>query len=190
MLQEALSSIPPRENFVILGDFNARIGSRSAGSEWGSVRGPHGYGELNDAGRELLAFLTINEATVCNTWFQKKDIHKRTWQHPRYKRWHCIDFAIIRQTHRRNCLDAAVMRGAECNTDHNMLKIRCECEFMCVCVCVCVCERVSAFVSVCEFICVCVRTCECYVYVCLCVCVFVRVCVCLPVCQGACFFSV
>ena len=44
VLQEALSTIPPRENFVMLGDFNARIGSRSAGSEWGPVMGPHGYG--------------------------------------------------------------------------------------------------------------------------------------------------
>ena len=39
-------------------------------------RGPHGYGELNEAGRELLSFLSINEATVCNTWFSKSDIYK------------------------------------------------------------------------------------------------------------------
>ena len=90
----------------------------------GACHGPTWLWELNDAGRELLAFLTINEATVCSTWFQKKDIHKRTWQHPRYKRWHCIDFVIIRQSHHRKCLDAAVMHGAECNTDHNMLKIK------------------------------------------------------------------
>ena len=78
VLQQALSSIPQRENFVLLGNFNARIGSRSTESEWWNVRGPHSHGELNDAGRELLTFLSINEATVCNTWFEKKDIHKRT----------------------------------------------------------------------------------------------------------------
>ena len=78
-LQEVLSAIPPQ------GDFNARIGSRTVGSDWGGALGPHGFGNLNDAGRELLTFLAINEATVCNTWFQKKDIHKQTWQHPRSK---------------------------------------------------------------------------------------------------------
>ena len=123
-LQQALSSIPHRENFVLLGDFNARVGSRSEGSEWWYVRGPHGHGELNDAGRELLSFLSINGGTVCNTWFKKKDIHMRTWQHPKSKRWHTIDFAVIRQSHRRRCLDAAVVRGAECNTDHQLLRIK------------------------------------------------------------------
>ena len=123
-LQAVLLEIPQRDNFVLLGDFNARTGSRSAGSDWGSVRGPHGYGNLNDAGRELLTFLAINEATVCNTWFQKKEIHRQTWQHPKSKKWHCIDFAITRQSYRRRCLDAAVARGAECNTDHQLLKIK------------------------------------------------------------------
>ena len=120
-LQAVLLEIPQRDNFVLLGDFNARIGSRSAGSDWG---GPHGYGNLNDAGRELLTFLAINEATVCNTWFQKKEIHRQTWQHPKSKKWHCIDFAITRQSYRKRCLDAAVARGAECNTDHQLLKIK------------------------------------------------------------------
>ena len=83
-LQQALSPIPSNEPYILLGDFNARVGSRgSAGDVWGS---PHGYGELNDAGKELLAFLCANEATLCNTWFSKKDIHKQTWQHPKSKK--------------------------------------------------------------------------------------------------------
>ena len=68
----------------MLGDFNARVGSRAVqDGEWWYERGPHGYGELNEAGMELLSFLSTNEATVCNTWFQKKEIHKQTWQHPK-----------------------------------------------------------------------------------------------------------
>ena len=68
LLQEALSSIPAEECYVMLGDFNARVGSRDVGNDvWWYERGPHGYGELNEAGRELLSFLSTNEATVCNT---------------------------------------------------------------------------------------------------------------------------
>ena len=31
--------------------------------QWSSVRGPQGYDEVNDAGKELLSFLALNEAT-------------------------------------------------------------------------------------------------------------------------------
>ena len=67
--------------------------------EWWYERGLHGYGDLNDAGKELLSFLAINGATVCNTWFTKKSIYKQTWQHPKSKQWHCIDYAIMRKPH-------------------------------------------------------------------------------------------
>ena len=108
---------------MLLGDFNARVGSRVEEDEWWYVKGPHGYGET-EAGKELLAFLSSNEATVCNTWFQKKANCKQTWQHPKSKQWHCIDYAIIGQSHSRRCLDVSVMRGAECNTDHQLLRMK------------------------------------------------------------------
>ena len=46
--------IPSGENFVILGDFNTRVGPREDRHEWWYVRGPHGYSKLNEVGRELL----------------------------------------------------------------------------------------------------------------------------------------
>ena len=86
-LEQALTTIPTHEPYIILGDLNARVGSRDINDDpWDKVRGPHGYGKTNDAGRDLLNFLSINEATVCNTWFRKKDIYKQTWQHPKSKR--------------------------------------------------------------------------------------------------------
>ena len=123
-LQQALSAIPVNECYVMLGDFNARVGSRLEGDMWWYERGPHGYGDLNEAGRELLTFLAINEATVCNTWFMKRDISKQTRQHPKSKRWHCIDYVIMRKAHRRKCLNVAVVRGADCNTDHRMVRMK------------------------------------------------------------------
>ena len=124
-LQQAISAVPSEECFVMLGDFNARVGSRAdQDDDWWYERGPHGHGVINEAGRELLSFLSINDATVCNTWFPKKAIHKQTWQHPKSKQWHCIDYAIMRKSHRRRCMDVTVMRGAQCNTDHMMLKMK------------------------------------------------------------------
>ena len=91
---------------------------------WYNVRGPRGYRESNDAVRKFLAFLETNVAFVCTTWFEEKNIHKQTWQHPKSKQWHCIDFIMMRQSDRKRCLDAAVMRGAECHTDHQLLCAR------------------------------------------------------------------
>ena len=100
------------------------MGSRTSDDNWCmKVRGPHGLAEMNDAGKELLSFLELNEARVCNTWFEKKVIHS-TWQHPKSKKWHCIDYAIMRQKDHARCIDAAVKRGAECNTDHQLLRIK------------------------------------------------------------------
>ena len=62
-----------------------------------------------------------HQATA-NTWFQKKDIiHLATWQHPKSKNWFCIDYIVMRQKDRKLCVDAAVRRGAECNTGHQFL---------------------------------------------------------------------
>ena len=121
-LDTIISPIPTNDKYVLLGDLNARIESREHnGEQWDGVRGPHGYGTINDAGKELLPFLSLHQATICNTWFTKKDIHKVTWQHPKSKKWGCIDYVIMRQKDKRICLDVTVKRGAECNTDHQLL---------------------------------------------------------------------
>lgn len=124
-LENILSTVPQGEKYLLMGDFNARVGSRecAVGDMWDGVRGPYGYGVVNDAGKELLSFLAVHQATVCNTWYMKRDIHKQTWQHPKSKQWSCIDFAITRQKDRKMCTDVSVRRGAECNTDHQLLCI-------------------------------------------------------------------
>ena len=103
-LDTVLSSIPSGEKYVLLGDFNARVGSRELiNDQWDRVRDPNRYGFVNDAGREFLNFLSLHQATICNTWFQKKAIYKTTWQHPKSKQWCCIDYMIMKQKDRRVC---------------------------------------------------------------------------------------
>ena len=94
-LQQALAEIPSQETYVSCDGITSRNDSPdvddNASGQRSNVLGPHGHGELNEAGKELLSILSKNEATVCNTWYQKKGIHKATWQHPGSKKWHCID---------------------------------------------------------------------------------------------------
>ena len=94
-ISSILDGFPSTDYYILLGDFNACVGYREqSDDQWSNVKGPHGYGEMNDAGRELLA---LNEVMVCNTWYTEKNIHKATWQHPRFKQWHCIDYIIMKQ---------------------------------------------------------------------------------------------
>ena len=39
-------------------------------------------GKMNGAGADLLSFCALNELTIMNTYLEKKEIHKFTWQHP------------------------------------------------------------------------------------------------------------
>ena len=76
-LQSSLSCGLSSDMLVIMGDFNARVGSDS--SLWNSVLGPHGIGECNANGERLLDFCARNQLIVSNTWFQHKLFHQATW---------------------------------------------------------------------------------------------------------------
>ena len=67
-LQLTLSSAPASDLLVIMGNFNVRVGSDC--SSWNSVMGPHGIGECNENGEQLLDFGTSNHMLVSNIWFQ------------------------------------------------------------------------------------------------------------------------
>eukprot|EP00117_Sycon_ciliatum_P018960 scpid108469/ scgid17341/ Craniofacial development protein 2; p97 bucentaur protein len=90
-LQNVVSKIPLDEKYILLGDFNARVGSGQRDDDWCRIRGPHGVGAVNSSGEELLSFLALHEGWLCNTWFCKKSSLLGTWQHPRSKRVPCID---------------------------------------------------------------------------------------------------
>ena len=61
-LQPTLSSVPSSNLLVILGDFNACVGSDH--SSWDSVIGPHGIGQCNENGERLLDICASNNLTV------------------------------------------------------------------------------------------------------------------------------
>ena len=56
--------------------------------------------------------------------FEKRNNRKQTWQHSKSKKWHCIDYVIMKKVYRRKYLGVSVMQGADCNTDHRMLRVK------------------------------------------------------------------
>ena len=104
-LQTTLDGICERDVLMIVCNFNPRVGSserRNKDRTWSAVRGPHGLGKMIEAGAGLLSFCALN------THFEKKQIHKQTWQHPGSKKWHCIEYVIMRQSQRSLCGDVSV----------------------------------------------------------------------------------
>ena len=66
---------------LVVGDFNARVGSNQVDSnnvEWSGVRGIYGVGNVNEVGRAFLTFCTVNDLTVMNTWH---DTHTHAHTH-------------------------------------------------------------------------------------------------------------
>eukprot|EP00117_Sycon_ciliatum_P033454 scpid42513/ scgid5633/ Probable RNA-directed DNA polymerase from transposon X-element; Reverse transcriptase len=79
---------------------------------------------MNSSGKELLDFLAMNNATICNTWHNKRQNLKPTWQHPKSQKWHCIDYIITGQCDRMLCMDSQIIPSAECGSDHQLLCAR------------------------------------------------------------------
>ena len=120
-LHSTLSSAPSRDMTIILGDFNARVGSRS--SQWSSVVGPYGPNELNENGEQLLDFCAGHDLIVSNTWFQHKPIHQLTWYRngDRSKAGHLIDLVLVHRKFRSSVLDTRVFRCTHHQSDHELV---------------------------------------------------------------------
>ena len=119
-LDEEIRQVSPSDKVVVLGDFNARVGRDNL--PWSNIMGRHGLGNMNANGHRLLTLCAQNNLFITNTAFQLKDIHKGTWTHPRSKHCHMIDYCITRQRDRQDVTITRVMRGAECWTDHFLLR--------------------------------------------------------------------
>ena len=66
-LDSTISSVPSGEIYVLLEDSNAGVrSSNSFNDQWSNVRGPLGLGATSNFGKELLFFLSLHQATVCN----------------------------------------------------------------------------------------------------------------------------
>jgi len=119
-LREALSKVPRKDKLILTGDFNARVGREH--DKWDGVIGPHGTGKCNSNGELLLALCSEYGLIVTNTVFRHKEHQKVTWMHPRSKHWHLLDYVITRKKDLNDVLDTRVMRGADCATDHQMVR--------------------------------------------------------------------
>ena len=69
-LQDLLELTPQKDVFFIIGDWNAKVGSKKTRG----VTGKFGLGVRNEAGQRLIEFCQENILVIANTHFQQ---HKR-----------------------------------------------------------------------------------------------------------------
>ena len=119
-LRRVLTKVPPNDKLLLLGDFNARVGRNV--DAWQHVIGHHGMGNVNSNGLLLLTLCSEFQLTITNTLFQLSNQYKGTWQHPRSKNWHMIDFVITRQKDRSDVKITRAHRGTECWSDHRLIR--------------------------------------------------------------------
>jgi exonuclease III len=79
-LERIIEELPRKDMKVVIGDWNAKVGTDNVG--WEQVMGRHGYGERNERGERLLEFASKNDLLITNTRFQQKDSRKWTWMAP------------------------------------------------------------------------------------------------------------
>ena len=120
-LRKLLSGISKDDKILLMGDFNARVGTDS--DIWNCL-GKNGYGKQNSNGLHLLQLCTEFNFIIGNTIYRQKNKYKGTWMHPRSKHWHMIDYIITRRRDMQDLNSVKAMRGAECWTDHRLVRAK------------------------------------------------------------------
>ena len=121
-LRQILDKIPPSDKILLLGDFNARVGTDHEG--WDGVLGKHGVGNENSNGTALLSLCSQKELIITNTLFQQDQRFITSWMHPGNKKWHLIDYVITRKRDAKDVLHTKAMCGSLICSDHKLIKCK------------------------------------------------------------------
>nr|VZH93634.1 unnamed protein product [Spirometra erinaceieuropaei] len=115
-LHALLATVPKADKLIVLGDFNARVGTDH--TAWRGVLSPHGLRGSNDNDLLLLRTCAEHRLILTNTFFCLPKQEKATWRHPRSRQWHLLDYVLVRRRDQRDVLVTKAIAGADGWTDH------------------------------------------------------------------------
>ena len=119
LLGKSIRNVPPHDQLVIAGDFNAVTGPDRSGFE--QVVGSFGSGTSNDNSARLLTLCTLLGLSVVGSWFRRTNVRRWTWISNDGRKLKELDHFLTRR--RQDIKSYRVFRGAECpgNTDHRLV---------------------------------------------------------------------
>nr|VZI17348.1 unnamed protein product [Spirometra erinaceieuropaei] len=118
-LHALLATVSKADKLIVLGDFNARVGTDH--TAWRGVLGPHGLRGSNDNGLLLLRTCAEHRLILTNTLFCLPEREKATWRHPRSRQWHLLDYVLVRRRDQRDVLVTKAIAGADGWTHHRLV---------------------------------------------------------------------
>lgn len=119
-LTTACDEISKSHWYVIMGDFNAKIGETT--EEDSDVMGKFGFGVRNDRGRRLIEFAREKQLFIANTMFKKRNLRRPTWSLGRASNE--IDFVMIPKNMKKLVKDIDVLNRFNFKSDHKMVRMQ------------------------------------------------------------------
>ncbi|KAF7248224.1 Craniofacial development protein 2 [Varanus komodoensis] len=115
-LQHLLELTPKNDFLIIMGDWNAKVGSQKITG----MTGKFGLGVQNEAGHRLVEFCKENMLAIANIIFQQ---HKRlyTGTAPDSQQRNQIDYVLCSQRWRSSIQSVKMRPGADCGSDDELL---------------------------------------------------------------------
>jgi len=102
---------------VVCGDFNGHVGERVDGYE--GIHGGKGFGKRNPEGEMLLEFAGAHQLAVMNTWFDKSDLRKVSYESGGNQT--VVDYVLVDHRERSVVADVTIIRGEPCLLQHKLL---------------------------------------------------------------------
>jgi exonuclease III len=111
--------LPRYDMKILLGDFNAKVGREDIFKP--TIGNDSSHEISNDNGVREVNVATPRNLVVKSTMFPHRSIHKYTWTSPEGKTHNQIDHILIDRRRHSSILDVRSFRGADCDSDHNLV---------------------------------------------------------------------
>nr|VZI33816.1 unnamed protein product [Spirometra erinaceieuropaei] len=112
-LNALLATVSKADKLIVLGDFNARVGTDHTACR--GVLGTHRLRGSTDNGLLLLRTCAEHRLILTNTFFCLPEREKATWRHPRSRQWHLLDYVLVWRRDQRDVLVTKAIAGADSN---------------------------------------------------------------------------